>query len=53
MKVEMESSHKIIFPANLIHRFLGFTNNSYNAGNHISELLPEISNINIINIECT
>lgn len=52
MRVEMESSHKIKFPANSMRRFLGFTKNAYDAGSHISELLPEISNINIIDVQC-
>jgi len=52
MRVEMETSHKVIFPPKSIRRILGFQKKSYDAGTHTSELIPEISEINCINVEC-
>lgn len=54
MKVEMKSSHEIIFPTNSIRGILGFKKDSYPANvNNISESIPTISTINVINVECS
>lgn len=52
MRVEMYSDHKVIFPQNSVRRFIGFQNDFYPSGLNISEAIPHISNINIINVEC-
>ena len=51
MKVEMECSHKVIFPPKSIRKILGFKKDWYEPGAHTSELIPEISAIPIINLE--
>lgn len=54
MKLQMTSDHEIYFPEeNSLRTVLGFLDTSY-APNvvHISERVPQISSINIINVEC-
>ena len=52
MKVEMECTHRVIFPPKSIRKILGFKNDSYDPGAHTSKLIPEISAITMINVEC-
>lgn len=52
MKVEMKSSATVIFPKNSIREILGFRNLIYPVGVNVSEMIPQISSINIINVEC-
>lgn len=52
MKVEMSSNCDIKFPKNSIKDILGFQNNYYPRGYHVSEAIPQISAVNIVNVEC-
>lgn len=54
MRVEMKSDREIVFPANSIREILGFRKDFYPAKTiNISETIPEISSINVINVECS
>ena len=54
MRVEMKSDREIVFPPDgSISDLLGFQNNFYPANiTHISEVMPQISSFNVINVEC-
>jgi len=52
MKVEMRCDHTVEFPLNSIRSILGFEKEVYQPGLHISEGIPLITGINIINVDC-
>ena len=52
MKVEMRCDYIIVFPRYSIRSILGFETESYEPSLHISEGIPQVSAINVINVEC-
>jgi hypothetical protein len=53
MRVQMECDQTVVFSGNnSIRDILGFENNVYLPGYHISERVPQITALNTINVEC-
>jgi len=51
MKVEMSCNATVVLPLS-IGKILGFQQNVYTPGSHTSERTPQITSINVINVEC-
>ena len=52
MKVEMRCDHTVEFPHHSLRSVLGFEKEIYEPDLHISEGIPQITSINMINVEC-